>query len=129
MSKTALQQRSQENQLAIAKVEDIRDAGVAPLEGTLFEKIYNELLERSQRDPEWFWDAVVEQLGLVFNTPYQRVVDVGRHEDAARPHRLDQCGQTEIAAECDQGAEQDLPRGAGHDAASCRTRSHAAKAW
>jgi acetyl-CoA synthetase len=27
------------------------------------------------KDPEWFWDAVVKDLGLVFDQPYERVLD------------------------------------------------------
>jgi acetyl-CoA synthetase len=36
---------------------------------------YQELVGRSQQDPEWFWDAVVKDLGLEFTTPYTRVLD------------------------------------------------------
>lgn len=36
---------------------------------------YDELLLRSQRDPAWFWDAVVKHLGIEFSTPYHQVVD------------------------------------------------------
>jgi acetyl-CoA synthetase len=36
---------------------------------------YQELVERSQADIEWFWDAVVEDLGIEFFTPYERVLD------------------------------------------------------
>ncbi len=36
---------------------------------------YGELVERSQRDPEWFWDAIVADLGIVFSTPYTQVLD------------------------------------------------------
>src|SRR5918995_860262 len=36
---------------------------------------YRELVVRSQQDPEWFWDAVVKDLGLEFTTPYTRVLD------------------------------------------------------
>jgi acetyl-CoA synthetase len=34
-----------------------------------------ELRERSVADVEWFWNAVVEDLGLDFSTPYERVLD------------------------------------------------------
>lgn len=33
------------------------------------------LLARSTADPEWFWDAVVQHLGVAFHTPYDRVCD------------------------------------------------------
>jgi acetyl-CoA synthetase len=36
---------------------------------------YEELVERSQADIEWFWDAVVEDLGIEFLAPYERVLD------------------------------------------------------
>src|SRR5918999_3205343 len=39
---------------------------------------YFELVERSQDDPEWFWDAVIDDLGLEFATPYERVLDDSR---------------------------------------------------
>ena len=39
---------------------------------------YAELLRRSQEEPEWFWPAVVEDLGLEFFEPWKRVVDVSR---------------------------------------------------
>jgi acetyl-CoA synthetase len=36
---------------------------------------YEELVARSQEDIEWFWDAVVQDLGIEFIRPYDRVVD------------------------------------------------------
>jgi acetyl-CoA synthetase len=36
------------------------------------------LRRRSIDDPEWFWDAVVEHLGLPFATPYESVLDTSR---------------------------------------------------
>jgi acetyl-CoA synthetase len=36
---------------------------------------YDELIRRSQDDIEWFWDAVVADLGIEFYEPYSRVVD------------------------------------------------------
>ncbi|MDP9243282.1 MAG: AMP-binding protein [Actinomycetota bacterium] len=35
----------------------------------------DELRERSVADVEWFWDAVVRDLDLEFQTPYERVLD------------------------------------------------------
>src|SRR6266496_4732950 len=37
---------------------------------------YDELVKRSQDDIEWFWDAVVKDLGIEFYEPYERVLDV-----------------------------------------------------
>ena len=39
---------------------------------------FGELLRRSQEDPEWFWPAVVEDLGLEFSRPWDAVVDLSR---------------------------------------------------
>jgi len=36
---------------------------------------YDELVKRSQDDIEWFWDAVVEDLGVEFSKAYHRVLD------------------------------------------------------
>jgi acetyl-CoA synthetase len=37
---------------------------------------YEELVKRSQDDIDWFWDAVVRDLGIEFFRPYDRVLDV-----------------------------------------------------
>jgi acetyl-CoA synthetase len=36
---------------------------------------YEELVKRSQDDIDWFWDAVVKDLGIEFATPYTTVCD------------------------------------------------------
>jgi acetyl-CoA synthetase len=36
---------------------------------------YDHLVRRSQDDVEWFWDAVVKDLGIEFFRPYDRVLD------------------------------------------------------
>jgi acetyl-CoA synthetase len=36
---------------------------------------YWDLVRRSQEDPEWFWPAAVEDMGLEFARPWDRVVD------------------------------------------------------
>jgi acetyl-CoA synthetase len=36
---------------------------------------YEELVKRSQDDVEWFWNAVVEDLGIEFFEPYTQVLD------------------------------------------------------
>jgi acetyl-CoA synthetase len=36
---------------------------------------FDDLLTRSTDEPEWFWDAVVDFLGIRFATPYERVLD------------------------------------------------------
>ena len=39
---------------------------------------FDELLNRAASSPEWFWGAVVEDLGLEFYTPYEKVLDTSR---------------------------------------------------
>ncbi len=39
---------------------------------------YEDLVRRSQEDVEWFWDAVVADLGIRFSTPYERVLDTSK---------------------------------------------------
>ena len=39
---------------------------------------YWELVRRSQDDPEWFWPAAIEDMGLEFFQPWERVVDLSR---------------------------------------------------
>ena len=47
----------------------MRSLGIGSLE---------ELQRRSVADPDWYWDAVVKDLGLRFSRPYTRVRDVSR---------------------------------------------------
>lgn len=37
---------------------------------------YWDLVRRSHDDPEWFWPAAIDDMGLEFSTPWDRVVDV-----------------------------------------------------
>src|ERR687886_328241 len=39
---------------------------------------YWALVRRSQEDPEWFWPAVVDDMGLEFSQPWRQVVDTSR---------------------------------------------------
>jgi acetyl-CoA synthetase len=39
---------------------------------------YGELVRRSQEDPEWFWPAAIEDMGLEFSQPWRQVVDLSR---------------------------------------------------
>ena len=39
---------------------------------------YWELVRRSQDDPDWFWAAAVEDMGLEFSKPWDRVLDLSR---------------------------------------------------
>src|SRR5919201_4474327 len=39
---------------------------------------YRKLQRRSAEDPDWFWPAAIEDMGLEFSTPWDRVVDLSR---------------------------------------------------
>jgi acetyl-CoA synthetase len=39
---------------------------------------YWALVRRSQEDPEWFWPAAIEDMGLEFSQPWEQVVDRSR---------------------------------------------------
>ncbi|MCS6936177.1 MAG: AMP-binding protein [Candidatus Bipolaricaulota bacterium] len=39
-------------------------------------KDYQELIQRSTQEIEWFWDAIVKELQIEFFKPYERVLDV-----------------------------------------------------
>src|SRR5437764_4172172 len=53
----------------------VERANVTRFMGTHGIGSYEELVKRSQDDIEWFWDAVVRDLGIEFSTPYERVLD------------------------------------------------------
>jgi acetyl-CoA synthetase len=39
---------------------------------------YRELVRRSHEEPEWFWPAAIEDMGLEFSRPWDRVADLSR---------------------------------------------------
>jgi acetyl-CoA synthetase len=39
---------------------------------------YWKLVERSQHEPEWFWPAAIEDMGLEFFSPWEQVADLSR---------------------------------------------------
>ena len=39
---------------------------------------FEELLARAAEDPEWFWGAAVDDIGIEFYTPYSQVMDTSR---------------------------------------------------
>jgi acetyl-CoA synthetase len=39
---------------------------------------YWELVDRAQEEPEWFWPAAIEDLGIEFSRPWERVLDDSR---------------------------------------------------
>jgi acetyl-CoA synthetase len=69
------------------------------------------LRDRSIAEPEWFWDAVVRFLGLVFTEPYTQVVDLS---DGAPWARWFTGGKLNLASSCvdrwaDDAAKADRP--------------------
>src|SRR5438128_3216831 len=36
---------------------------------------YPDLCQKATREPSWFWDALVKELGIVWSTPYREVMD------------------------------------------------------
>jgi len=83
-----------------------------------------ELRRRSVDDMEWFWDAVVKDLGIEFSTPYERVLDSsagpawtkwflgGRvnltHNCVDRHAASDRAGRVAIVGEQEDGAVRTL---------------------
>ncbi|HET7043622.1 MAG TPA: AMP-binding protein, partial [Gaiellaceae bacterium] len=39
---------------------------------------WHELVRRSAADPEWFWPLAIEDMGIEFSEPWERVVDLSR---------------------------------------------------
>jgi acetyl-CoA synthetase len=58
--------------------EDVERANVTRFMRAHGIESYEELVKRSQDDIEWFWDAVVQDLGIEFSKPYERVLDDSR---------------------------------------------------
>lgn len=58
---------------------------------------YEELVARSVGDIEWFWDAVVRDLGISFLTPYEQVLDTSRGVEWATWFTG---GKTNLAHQC-----------------------------
>jgi acetyl-CoA synthetase len=58
--------------------EYIERANVTRLMRKLGITDYWELVERSQRDVEWFWEAAIEDVGIDFLHPYDRLLDASK---------------------------------------------------
>ena len=39
---------------------------------------FEDLLNKAAQAPEWFWGAAVQDLGLEFYTPFEKVMDISR---------------------------------------------------
>src|SRR2546423_4321525 len=58
--------------------EVLEDANVVRLMQRVGIDDYHELQRRSAEDPEWFWPAAIDDMGLEFSQPFDRVVDLSR---------------------------------------------------
>ena len=56
----------------------IEGANVTRLMRKLGISDFRELVRRSQEDIEWFWQAAIDDLGIVFTTPYESLLDQSR---------------------------------------------------
>src|SRR3989442_5856361 len=84
---------------------------------------YPELCRKAADEPRWFWEALVKELGIVWSTPYQDVMDTsagiaftrwfpgGRlnaYESAVLRHRETDPDRHAIIAETESGATRRL---------------------
>ena len=76
---------------------------------------YHELLALSTAEPERFWDAVARDLGIPFETPYGRVLDVS---DGPAWARWFEGGRLNLAHACVERWADD-PAHAGVEALVC----------
>ncbi len=77
--------------------EYVERANVTRLMGRHGIDSIDELRRRSIERPEWFWDAVVEDLGIPFTKPYTAVCDLG---DGAPWARWFVDGEVNLATAC-----------------------------
>ena len=66
--------------------EDVERANVTRLMRAHGIGSYDELVKRSQDDTEWFWEAVVKDLGIEFFEPYTTVLDQSKGVPWATGH-------------------------------------------
>ena len=84
---------------------------------------YEELCQKAARDPDWFWDALVKALGIVWSAPYQRVMDtsaglpftrwfpgglLNAYESAVVAHRRSDPDRVAIIGEVEAGTTRQL---------------------
>jgi acetyl-CoA synthetase len=84
---------------------------------------YLELCERAAHQPDWFWDALVKELGIVWSAPYGAVMDTspglpftrwfpgGRlnaYDSAVLRHRREDPARVAIIGETEAGATRQL---------------------
>ena len=61
----------------LTQVIDQRQAGRSVLRAHGLRSV-EALRQRSDADPEWYWDAVIRYFGIRFHEPYERILDVSR---------------------------------------------------
>src|SRR5919108_1970581 len=84
---------------------------------------YPELCARANRDPSWFWDALVKELGIVWSMPYRQVMDtspgvpftrwfvggqLNAYDTAVVRHRQATPGRIALISETEGGAIREL---------------------
>ena len=84
---------------------------------------YSDLCRRAARDPRWFWDALVKDLGVVFQEPYTEVMDTSRgaaftrwfpgarlnaYDTAVTCHSRNRPSQPALVGEVEDGAVRTL---------------------
>ena len=84
---------------------------------------YADLCRKAAEQPDWFWDALVKELGIVWSTPYHQVMDTaagipftrwfpdGRlnaYESAVLRHRKNDPDRLALIAETEGGATRQL---------------------
>ncbi len=93
---------------------------------------YDDLFERSTRDPEWFWEAVLSDLDIQFYHPFDQVIDTSHgiqfptwckngkmniiHNCLDKWQDTDRSNQTALIAENESGAARRLTYGELYDA-------------
>ena len=45
---------------------------------------FEELLQRADKDIEWFWDAAIKDIDVAFSRPYEKVVDLSHGKPWAK---------------------------------------------
>src|SRR2546430_16568286 len=84
---------------------------------------YPQLCERAARDPDWFWDALIKELGIVWSRPYHAVMDtssglpftrwfpgglLNAYDSAVLRHRRSNTNAVAIIGETEAGAGRQL---------------------
>ena len=101
----------------------VEDAHATALARSLGVDGYHELLALSTAEPERFWDAVARDLGIPFETPYGRVLDVS---DGPAWARWFEGGRLNLAHACVERWADD-PAHAGVEALVCEDEEGAVR--